>query len=131
MTNSIYAKLSTETLSRIRKIDNISEFQLNDIRKGIISFHANWSGQSILNGRSILGLINDSLPSDFEIIVINIDSISQEKQFDLLGFVSHGYFESAWVENGNIEFLYNVRRNENELKRFKLFLNSKVKTENH
>lgn len=126
MTDQLYEHLSKETFLRINQIDKVDEFDLTKIEKGIISIHANWSGQSIMHGKSILNLIDKSESKDFEINIIDLETITPEKQISLIGTVSQGYFESVWVENGKIEFNYRDNNRATELNKFKEYLSKKI-----
>ena len=79
-----------------------------------------------MHGKSILNLIDNSKSKDFEIYIIDIDTISPEKQTELIGTVCHGYFESVWIENGKIEFNYRDNNRATELHKFKDYLNRKI-----
>ena len=126
MIDQLYKDLGAETIARIVEIDNVEEFDISSVKKGILSIHAKWSGQSIMHGKSILNLIDDSDEKDFEINIIDIDSISSEKQLELIGAKCHGYFESVWIENGKIDFNYRDNNRATELSKFKEYLSNKI-----
>jgi hypothetical protein len=126
MTDQLYQCLSKRITARIKQIDKVDEFDLTKIDRGILSIHASWSGQSIMYGKSILSLIDNSRSTDFEIHIIDIDTISPEKQIELFGSVCHGYFESFWIENGKIEFIYRDNNKGTELGKFMNYLNEKL-----
>lgn len=113
-------------INRIRKIDKIDEFDMTQVKKGILSIHAYWSKYSVMYGKSILNLIDNSKSNDFEIIIIDIDSISTKKQIEFIGNVCHGYFESVWIENGKIKFNYQDNNQMTELYKFKDYLKEKI-----
>jgi|GEM_PF-1813448 len=126
MTDQLYSTISDKTLLRIKLIEKANEFNLEQVSRGIISIHARWSGQSIMFGRSILNLIDTCESTDFEINIIDIDTISPEKQIELMGHVCNGFFESVWVENGKI--VLNSRNSKGivELRKFKDNLSEKI-----
>ncbi len=126
MIDQLYKGISDETFSRINQIDKVDEFDLTQVERGILSIHALWSGQSIVHGKSILNLIDNSESKDFDINIIDIDTLSPEKQIELMGTVCHGYFESVWIENGKIEFNYRDNNRATELAKFKDYLNEKI-----
>lgn len=126
MTDQLYKEISQATVERINQIDKIDEFDLTQVHRGILSIHAHWSGHSILHGKSILKLIDNSETKDFEIKIIDIDLISPEKQIELMGTVCHGYFESVWIEKGKVEYNYRDNNQTSELAKFKDYLNEKL-----
>ncbi|MDY8134461.1 hypothetical protein [Aquimarina sp. 2201CG5-10] len=126
MIDQLFQDISEDIYLRINQIDNIDKFDLTKVEKGILSIHARWSEQSVIHGKSILRLINNSEIKDFEIIIIDIDRISSQKQIELIGTVSQGYFESVWIENGRIEFNYRDNKKSIELIKFKNYLNEKI-----
>jgi len=126
MTDQLYRDISDDTLSRINQIERIDEFDLTKVERGILSIHARWSGQSIMHGKSILNLIDNSQSKDFEINIIDIDVLDPEKQIELIGTLCHGYFESVWIENGKIEFNYRDNNRATEFASFKDYLNEKI-----
>ena len=74
-----------------------------------------------------MDLIENSIDKDFEIIIVdNVDFISREKQIELIGSVCHGYFESIWIENGKVEFIYKDNNQATELPKFRDFLDKKL-----
>jgi len=126
MNNQLFKDISDDTLSRINQIKKIDEFDLTKVERGILSIHSPWSTQSIINGKSILNLIDDSASKDFEINIIDSDLLNSKKQIDLIDSVCHGYFESVWIENGKIEFTYCDNNRTTELVVFKEYLNNKI-----
>lgn len=122
MKDQLFKNITEETLSRINIIEQLDDFDIMDVRKGMLSIYAKWSGPSTLNGNSILKLLNDSESKNFEIIIVDIDSARPEKQKEIIGTVCNGYFESVWIENGKIEFIYCDNNDSTELPKFKNFL---------
>ncbi|TSE05590.1 hypothetical protein [Aquimarina algiphila] len=127
MNKHFYKGIKEDTSSRIIYVTDPNKFDITKVNKGILSFHANWSGHSIIHGNSILKLIDRSEVKDFYIYVFDIDLILQEKQLELIAAKCHGYFESVWVENGKIEFNYRDTNRAQELAKFIEFLNEKLK----
>lgn len=126
MTDQLYRNISPETLSRINQMEKVDDFNLTQVDRGILSIHAKWSIHSIMHGKSILNLIDNSISKDFEIIIIDIDTLSPGKQIELFGTICHGYYESVWIENGKIEFNYRDNNQVTELDKFKAYLNEKI-----
>lgn len=126
ITDQLHRELSADTVLRINQIDEVEEFELIQIERGLLAIHASWSGYSAMYGKAILNLLDKAETKNFEIAIIDIDSISPEKQTELLGFVCHGYFESIWIENGKIERSYRDNNQATELPKFINFLSKKV-----
>ena len=70
MIDQLYKGISDETFSRINQIDKADEFDVTQVERGILSIHARWSGQSIVYGKSILNLIDNSESQDFDIKIL-------------------------------------------------------------
>ena len=104
MTNPLLENLSPKTKSKISFVKN--NIDLEKITDGLVSIHSSWSGQSIKNGISILQLIDEFDVVDFNIYIIDNDSIQIESQKDKLGFKSNGYFESAFLLNGHVKTVF-------------------------
>ena len=94
--------INDDTLRRIIPVDIPKNFHISDIDCAIVSIHARWSGYSVMEGKMILKLLEESDNQKIPIYIIDIDHFPGEMQKEKLGFISHGYFESVFVENGEI-----------------------------
>ena len=102
MNSQLYNKISKETKSKIRLIDAPDQFDVKKIKNGLIAIHAEWSVPSVMYGKKILNILDQSPRTDIEIVILNIDELSNDQQTNYLGFFSHGYFEGFWIEEGQI-----------------------------
>ncbi|BDD06501.1 hypothetical protein [Aureibacter tunicatorum] len=108
------------------RIQTEKEFDISKIEKGLISIHANWSGQSIINGKHILDTIQKSDFKNVEIHILDIDIMSLQDQIELIGDICHGYFESIWIERGEVDFVFKDNHSNTGLQDFVLYLKSKL-----
>ena len=118
MTEELFVDIPDETLSKIVWIENVKEFDSSKIENGIISIHSKWSGHSILNGKLILKCIENIKNPDFKIFLIDNETINNEESLKTIGMISHGYFESVWIEKGKIKFGFKGNQNSDELNDF-------------
>lgn len=94
--------LNEDMLGRIVPVDVPENFFISDLDEAVVSVHARWSGPSIIEGTHILKLLEESEDQKLPIYIIDHDLIPAEMQQEKLGFISHGYFESVFVKNGEI-----------------------------
>jgi len=126
MYEELYQGVNKNTILRIQWLEQPNTFDLTNINKGLISVHARWSGYSWANGNFILKLLNKATAEGFNIYLIDIEKIDSDKQKELFGDISHGYFETVWIENGKIEYQYRDNNKNTELAKFKDFLQKKI-----
>jgi hypothetical protein len=104
--NQITARLG-EIRGNTIIVDQIDSFHLTDIKEGIVTVWANWSGPAIFNCiQAIKYLYSLDYPGTIY-IVDNDDFNAPEKNFNLFGNVLHGWGEIFIIKNGMIanEFL--------------------------
>lgn len=126
MTEELFADIPDETFSKIVWIENLEEFDSSKIDIGLISIHSKWSGHSILNGKLILKCIENMKNPDFKIFLIDNETINNEESIETIGMIPHGYFESVWIEKGEIQFSFKGNPKSDELNNFLKKLEQKV-----
>ncbi len=126
LNNVLFNNLGAETLNRVHIIPDIQRFDLTSIRKGLLCVHAQWSGQSHMHGRQVLSVLDRHQLSDVEIHLVDIDQFPSRHQENLMGNLCHGYFESVWIEEFEIQYAYFDNSQGTELEGFLHFLWSKL-----
>jgi hypothetical protein len=124
--DKLFENISEFTLSKIRRVNNIDEINIPSLQKALIAVHSSWSSYSVLNGKSLLTDVATFKSLDFEIILIDIDSINLVMQQELFGQHCQGYFESVWVEQGKVIYTYFDNSKTTELSKFKNFISNKT-----
>ncbi len=102
MNDPLFNDISEKTKSKIRIVDGPNQFDLKEIKNGLIAIHAKWSGSSVMYGKIILKIVDESPRTDCDILILDIDKLNPDQQTNYLGFFSRGYFEGVWIENGEI-----------------------------
>jgi len=99
--------------------------QISEIDRALIIIHATWSGPSHAIVKKILSEIqNVSKVLDYEVYILDIDNLEIKYIESILnGKKAHGYAESVWVENGNIQKLHLKQK---ELEPFIEYVKSRI-----
>jgi hypothetical protein len=118
-----YLKDQIETrLADVREntiiVDQIDLFHLADIKEGIVTVWANWSGPAMVNCIQLVKYLYSLNYSGKIYIVDNDDFNAPEKNYNLFGKVLHGWGEIFIIKEGLIamEFL-----GKDSFSRFKMF----------
>ena len=94
-------------MSLIRSED---EIQILELDNTLVSCHAPWSGPSLHVGKYMLSELSRANIEKIRLLILDIDSLSiemQKKLFNTGG--NHGYFESCWIEKGQIVKAYRYK----------------------
>lgn len=94
--------LRPEIQSKIVVLDGFHVNSLRQIQQGLVSFHAVWSGPSVAMGQSVIQSLNAFDLTHFKLYLVDLDSVDPTELAELIGFQPQGYFESMWVEEGEI-----------------------------
>ncbi len=105
-------------IDKLIEIHDFNEFSITPSMTGLISIYAEWSVYSMMNAAQLLKVLDEGKLHEFSIYIINIDQAKPEKQQQELGFVSQGYFESVWVENGIIRKSFQKKQSFDQFVKF-------------
>ena len=94
-------KYSVLPFERIRLIRDITDFQLADIRRGIVIIFAAWSGQAVLGLQRLTRLLAARAES-LDIVVIDIESMTTQEMNQWFGRELYGKGETFWIREGQI-----------------------------
>ncbi len=94
-------KYSAVPFEEIRLVQNISDFQLPQVRRGIVFVFAAWSGHAVLSLQRLTHwLVAHGLP--LELIVVDIESMTTQEMNQWFGREFHGHGETLWLRDGKI-----------------------------
>ena len=108
-----------------------NHINISGINLGILTGFPIWSGYSISCGRKIIEEISQFLTSEhnwFEWIILDSDFVSNELYLEIFKVRKWGYFESIFIQNGDILKSYNSEKN---LKEFIQFTNKQLELRNN
>ena len=94
-------KYSAVPLDRVRLIRDIADFQLSEIRRGIVIVFAAGSGQAVMALQRLtrfLAARNESI--DF--IVVDIESMTTQEMKQWFGREFHGHGETLLIRDGKV-----------------------------
>ena len=77
------------------------DLDISKLKSAVIIFHAVWSGPSYANVGRILQTLNN-LNTKIRILIVDLDSVTDENKYNIIGCLCHGYAESAYVVDGKI-----------------------------
>jgi hypothetical protein len=92
----------------IHIIQDSEDLRIKEINSAVICVFAVWSGYSHKLSNSILTRINKILKQKTDVIILDLDFTPIDKQKELFGKVTHGYFESAYIQEGRIVSNYTL-----------------------
>jgi len=90
-------------IERLRVVSRFDDLHLPQIRRGIVFVLAAWSGPAVLGLRKFTEAIVEHVTDSLDLVVIDIDCLSQEAiaaLFGSSGFPVGGNGETAWVKDG-------------------------------
>lgn len=96
-------------------IQDDGSIKLDTMEYGLISCFATWSGYTYEIGNSILSQIAEGTNFKIPLKLLDCDFITIENQKKIFNSYNWGYFESCWVEKGEIQKRYKYKH---ELKPF-------------
>ena len=105
-------------------IQSDNEFDLSTVHFGMVSGFAAWSGYTYGIGKRIINELNSANNLEIPILVIDADFVNREIHQELFKSPCQGYFESCWVENGEILMRYGVKP---ELEKFLSFVKDRIR----
>ena len=83
-----------------------TSFQYTKIN-GLVSAFAAWSGGTFAISQVFIEKLSDKLAkTEIPFYILDIDYVSNEIQLELFKSVKWGYFESCWLEHGEIKSQY-------------------------
>ena len=93
----------TENPLNWRVIKDINDFNLQDIKKGIVFIFAAWSGPSRIAFNNLTHLLTSFDLSSVDVFVLDNDfDLSGELWIRMFGHVFHGAGETLWIRNGKV-----------------------------
>jgi hypothetical protein len=95
-------KYSAIPFERIQVIHDISAFYLAQIARGIVLIFATGSGHSVTALQRLTAVISRLGLGLLEIIVIDIESMTEQDMIRVFGRVFHGYGETLWIRAGKV-----------------------------
>ncbi len=94
-------KYSAVPFERIRLIQDIAQFQLSDVHRGLALIFAAGNGQAV---RALEKLTRFLAARDLplELIVIDIESMTTQEMKQCFGRQFHGQGETQWIRDGQV-----------------------------
>ena len=106
-------------------IQDDESLNINQLKIGLISGFCVWSGYTFGIGKGVLNNLSaEMVKNEIPLYLLDCDFISVELQKMLFNTNSWGYFESCWVENGEILKRYKYKY---ELDPFLFFVTNRLK----
>jgi len=98
---SMVRKYSAVPFERIRLIRDISDFQLSEVRRGIVMIFAAGSGQAVLALQKLTRFLasRDEL---IDLIVIDMESMTTQEMKQVFGREFYGHGETQWIRDGHV-----------------------------
>ena len=125
----VFLKLMGENLRTNNVIFEIIQddesLDITELKIGLISGFSVWSGYTFEIGKRVINEISDEMAKNqIPIYLLDCDFVSVEFQKMLFKTNRWGYFESCWVENGEIQKRYKYKY---ELDPFLFFIKNRLK----
>jgi hypothetical protein len=94
-------KYSALPFDRVRLIRDIADFQLPEIRRGIVLVFAAGSGQAVLALERLTRFLA-ARDESIDLIVIDIESMTMQEMKQSFGREFHGHGETLWIRDGKV-----------------------------
>ncbi len=78
-----------------------AHFQLENVERGVVFAHADWSGSSYACLKDLC-IALDAQGTGIPLFVLNSDTLSESLAEDLFGRIPEGWGETAWVRGGRV-----------------------------
>jgi hypothetical protein len=106
-------------------IQDDKDLNINELKIGLVSGFSVWSGYTFGIGKKVINELSDEMvKNEIPIYLLDCDFVSVELQKKLFKTSSWGYFESCWVEIGEIQKRYKYKY---ELNPFLFFVKNRLK----
>jgi len=106
-------------------IQNDESLNVSELKIGLILGFSFWNGQTFEIGKKVLNELSaEMIKNEIPIYLVDCDFVSVELQVKLFETSSSGYFESCWVEIGEVKKRHNYKY---ELAPFLFFVKSRLK----
>jgi hypothetical protein len=94
-------KYSALPFDRVRLIRDIADFQLSEIRQGIVIVFAAGSGQAVMALQHLTRFLA-ARDESIDFIVVDIESMTTQEMKQWFGREFHGHGESLWIRDGKV-----------------------------
>ena len=112
--STMVRKYSVLPLERIHLVQDITDFQLSTVRRGIVIIFAAWSGQAVLALQRLTRCLA-ARDESFDFIVVDIESMTTQEMKKWFGREFHGHGETLWIRDGQVVAFLEAYAPETEL----------------
>jgi hypothetical protein len=110
----VVQKESAMPYERLRVVQQLAQFDLAAIRRGVVFVFAIWSGPAVTGLRRFTRQLSMLDLGPLDVIVLDNDSMTGEDMTRLFGHVFHGAGEAVWVRDGHVVAELSACRPESE-----------------
>ena len=93
-----YSALPSE---RIQLIRDIADFQLSQVRRGVVIIFAAGSGQAVLALQRLTHFLA-ARDESIDLIVIDVEAMTVQEMKQWFGREFHGHGETQWIRDGKV-----------------------------
>jgi hypothetical protein len=94
-------KYSALPIERIRVIRDIADFQLAEVRRGVVIVFSAGSGQAVMALQRLTRFL-DARDESIDLIVIDVESMTTQEMKQWFGREFRGQGETQWIRDGRV-----------------------------
>ena len=94
-------KYSVVPFDRVQLIQNIADFRLSEVRRGIAIIFAAGSGKAVLALQKLTRFLA-ARDASIELIVIDVESMTTQEMKQTFGREFYGHGETQWIRDGKV-----------------------------